>query len=617
MSVISQQVLVDLTGGGSPTTDITQWVESGQARIGRADPMKWSADGGSGTITLNNSDKRFSPENSAGPYFGQLLPMRRINVLLNGQLSFVGYVVSWTPTPGQFRDRTTTIEIIDYVAYLQATTIYSPQRLNFEGNELVAGVVNAAFGAPAYTATWTFISLPANSTTVSITYNGVTTTYKFKTTTLVNGYDVKADTIANACANLAAAINQTEGNGTTYISGTPSQNITAVATASTVVLTQQIPGATGTNFTIASGTAAVTAGATSGGVDFPSGSTSYEVGINTFPRAGQNWGAINALTAIEETTRSENGRFWVSRGGVVTWVNRNHYFLRLVVASAMTLNGNPPGVNGKISADTIFNQMLVSVNPQDLQTNSVVAKSTSVIQVPGNGSTVVKLPYVDPVTARAGMATNLTLPLVASTDWVANEKPDNSGVDYTTVITGYVTFTYVILANEIQITVKNTATGTLYLTKFQVRGQMLTSYNPVTMPKTDATSISTYKLQKAFKIDMPISTDTLYADSLGNYMLSKWSNPKFRISQINMGALNGTYGSNPPWNVNIDDVITLSENQMGVVNHKYLVIGIQVQWDAGNAIQYAFNLERIDDTTYWILQDATYGALGTTTKLAI
>lgn len=58
---------------------------------------------GTATLTLSNTDRRFDPDNTAGPYFPNVLPMRKIRIgasydvasYLNPEWIFVGYVESW------------------------------------------------------------------------------------------------------------------------------------------------------------------------------------------------------------------------------------------------------------------------------------------------------------------------------------------------------------------------------------------------------------------------------------------------------------------------------------------------------------------------------------------
>lgn len=82
-------------------TDVTAYVQSIQIRRGRDNefgPMGM----GTCTLLLDNSDRRFDPSYAAGPYFGNLKPMRRMRVRATwggtGYDVFYGYVDGWPQT---------------------------------------------------------------------------------------------------------------------------------------------------------------------------------------------------------------------------------------------------------------------------------------------------------------------------------------------------------------------------------------------------------------------------------------------------------------------------------------------------------------------------------------
>lgn len=73
-------------GGSSVWTDITRWVRSWSIRRGasRGDVPQVRYEAGTAMIVLNDPDRRFDPENLAGPYItagrSQVEPMRRVRI---------------------------------------------------------------------------------------------------------------------------------------------------------------------------------------------------------------------------------------------------------------------------------------------------------------------------------------------------------------------------------------------------------------------------------------------------------------------------------------------------------------------------------------------------------
>jgi hypothetical protein len=78
-------VKVEVAFANNPTdtsltwTDISAYVEEIRTRRGRQHELD-RFEAGTATILLRNSDRRFDPTYTAGPYYGQLIPMKRIRV---------------------------------------------------------------------------------------------------------------------------------------------------------------------------------------------------------------------------------------------------------------------------------------------------------------------------------------------------------------------------------------------------------------------------------------------------------------------------------------------------------------------------------------------------------
>lgn len=75
-------------------TDITEYVYSVGVKRGRnRDLSRFSA--GSMTVQLRNNDRTFDPLNTASPFYGQILPRRRMRVWVDQILTYVGFIEFW------------------------------------------------------------------------------------------------------------------------------------------------------------------------------------------------------------------------------------------------------------------------------------------------------------------------------------------------------------------------------------------------------------------------------------------------------------------------------------------------------------------------------------------
>lgn len=105
MSVATYQVEVDWSGNGvfgGGNEDVSAYVKSFRTDRGYDDEQNRSLTG-SAIIVLNNEDKRFSPDYSAGPLYGNLKPGRKLRIRAtfggNTYNMFTGYIKRITPRP--------------------------------------------------------------------------------------------------------------------------------------------------------------------------------------------------------------------------------------------------------------------------------------------------------------------------------------------------------------------------------------------------------------------------------------------------------------------------------------------------------------------------------------
>jgi hypothetical protein len=184
----------------------------------------------------------------------------------------------------------------------------------------------------------------------------------------------------------------------------------------------------------------------SGGLDYPtSPAPSIQTGKQTFDVAGDQWSSdrTNGLTAIQQVTVSEQGRFWVARDGTITFKNRDYALTLITQAVAITLNADPIQIRGGLTLEDIYNVVRVQYTPRAQLAVGVVASATGKIEVPGrtgydrwsptgiifNNANMVKLPFTDPATGQPMGAKSIITPLVGgpTNDFVVTEDPTACG----------------------------------------------------------------------------------------------------------------------------------------------------------------------------------------------
>jgi hypothetical protein len=106
----------------SPTwTNVTAYVREMTTDRGRTDD--WGTFDGSASVVLSNRDRRFDPFNTAGPYYGKLLPRRQIRITAtHGGTTypvFRGFVSGWPPVwTDAGKDSTVSLSCFDAMGLL-------------------------------------------------------------------------------------------------------------------------------------------------------------------------------------------------------------------------------------------------------------------------------------------------------------------------------------------------------------------------------------------------------------------------------------------------------------------------------------------------------------------
>ena len=78
--------------------DISEYVRSAVWSIGMSQPYQLVGDEMRLELSLNNHDKRFSPDNTSSPYYEELVPRRRIKIISSYEgterTMYLGYIDS-------------------------------------------------------------------------------------------------------------------------------------------------------------------------------------------------------------------------------------------------------------------------------------------------------------------------------------------------------------------------------------------------------------------------------------------------------------------------------------------------------------------------------------------
>ena len=161
-SALRLAVAVDLTRNGTfsdSNEDITGYVKSIEWQNGFAQPFDVIARDTSLRLTLNNADKRFSPENTGGALGKNFTRGRVIRVSASYSGSAFTMLNAWIgairPSAGKFLDRQVEVETEGYMSRAQKAEVFIPVQSSKTADQVIGTVMsNTNIYPPGFTGRW-------------------------------------------------------------------------------------------------------------------------------------------------------------------------------------------------------------------------------------------------------------------------------------------------------------------------------------------------------------------------------------------------------------------------------------------------------------------------------
>jgi hypothetical protein len=237
MANIYPVVRIDFDNDGDFTTsgdDISGYVNALTVIAGMQSEQKTVASVGQATLTLVNTDKRFSPAYTGGTYYGKLLPNLPVQIQMTDGTTvwdwFRGKTRGWTPSSGAVDgDRTCELLCEDILGDLRTADLTLPLQENMTADWLLQLVTSAAMEGDTAVYDVKFTGQPQQGETVTVYFEHPQTGTQTQTYQFVNALGSSANQVLIGASkeatadNFAAAINTAETESTVYTSATRRQ----------------------------------------------------------------------------------------------------------------------------------------------------------------------------------------------------------------------------------------------------------------------------------------------------------------------------------------------------------------------------------------------------------
>lgn len=265
-------------------------------------------------------------------------------------------------------------------------------------------------------------------------------------------------------------------------------------------------------------------------------------------------------------------------------------------------------------AHNYYNRVNAKAYPRRVDTSNVVLFSLeNPLRIDGNTTVEVRGSYKDPEQLAQSVAAYSNVAPVATTDYVMNSAEDGSGTNMTADLT--VTATHGAAGVDYEL--RNTSATTGYVILLQARGKGVYSYRPVERIQEDASLIASEGV-KALTLDMRYQDGIHEANDFAVAMLAKY---KQKLTVPNSVKIHANRECTPMLacafaTLQVGDKIRLEVTSAGYEADAF-VQGMDFEITAGDVVTYTLYLKDVlyDTDEAWILEDATYGVLGSTTVL--
>jgi hypothetical protein len=203
---------------------------------------------------------------------------------------------------------------------------------------------------------------------------------------------------------------------------------------------------------------------------------------------------------------------------------------------------------------------------------------------------------------------------VASTDYTANSAADGSGTDLTANFIVTVTFG----GNCAIVNVYNAGPGDAYLTKLQIRGKGVYSFENMVVEASNDASINRYG-ENEMSFEMPYQNSLFIASDAAYYLLNRGTKARQRPDGATFLANRDPDAMAAALTLEPGDRIGLAESTTGVFSTSepegYFIAGCEWDLMTPGRIHVRYRLMPGDTERFWILDKVGASEIDETTIL--
>lgn len=343
-----------------------------------------------------------------------------------------------------------------------------------------------------------------------------------------------------------------------------------------------------------------------------------DTGYTELPYVGDNsdtGGGVMANAFIRDVVAAEmGGRFFFNaRTSFFTFHNRNRDILNETIFASLTHDDLEDG--DYIDSEDVINSVMVNYQPREVGGEAVVIFTATNLPIaisPGE-TRIITARYRDPSLENARIGAQDGLIPVLGTDIKAGLTESGTGNSGGNLL-GY---SVEYKAQSAKITLVNNSTGrTIYVNTLQLKGTPIYTYDRQFVTVSDANSQVDNDAESK-RLDLPLVGSESDATDYANNVLSRFKDPVSVYRSVTFIASKTTARMVNALSVDIGSRITLVDSYMGH-DADYIVVGEKHELTAGgdHTHRATWILKPVSRQTFWVLGVTGKSELGSTTYLA-
>lgn len=322
--------------------------------------------------------------------------------------------------------------------------------------------------------------------------------------------------------------------------------------------------------------------------EFPSASRSINTGQDTYEFAHFDRRKIDEV--LVDINQTEYGTIFIRGDGYFVFHDR-YYRSRTTTVSA-SFNETMSELSFLRDANDLRTEARVTVLPKQKKGQATIWSIQDPIIL--NASTAGSFfgNYIDPTTCALSLATGVASPAIG-VDALLNSNPSGTGTNLTTNLSACLT----AFAESFKVVASNGGSITGYITKFNVIGCPIVTYEQMSRSYINATACALYGV-RTLPYDAPLLSNAEKGQNLAIFLATRYSDP----ANVDKTSITIPNSDSTNWNQillrELDDRIAVTASEVGLSGADFFIGYLREDWSSDtrlHSVNWTLEKQGIDD----------------------